>query len=281
MSRTFVDPDFEPRVADWLEADPDTAPAAVLATVVAAFPLIRQRPASRVPRRLQTMNRFVYLGAAAAIVVAAGLGGVALTSRGIGLAPTPTATPAPSATSAPVSPSASPISMTDWVTRGMTIAGASAAVPPSWARIPATQSWQYPSTHADEADNNAEVFHTDDPDVTYSVASQGLPDGVTYDSWVAAYRQPVVDELGERCFPAQTAWVPVTIDGRPGGRYSGCAYLEALVLADNRVYVITLSDASFLGLAPEAIEAKHLALFEALLSTVKLYPSAALDATSP
>ena len=78
MSRTYFDPDFEPRVADWLEADPDLAPAPVLSTVLAAFPSIPQRRVSRVPWRFQTMNRFALFGAAAAIVVAVGLGGLAL-----------------------------------------------------------------------------------------------------------------------------------------------------------------------------------------------------------
>ena len=40
MSRYPIDPDFEPRIADWLEADPDIAPAPVLSTVLAAFPSI-------------------------------------------------------------------------------------------------------------------------------------------------------------------------------------------------------------------------------------------------
>ena len=69
MSRYPMDPDFEPRIADWLEADPDLAPAPVLSTVLAAFPSIPQRRASRVPWRFQTMNRFALFGAAAAIVV--------------------------------------------------------------------------------------------------------------------------------------------------------------------------------------------------------------------
>ena len=56
MSRYPTDPDFEPRVADWLEADPDLAPAPVLSTVLAAFPSIPQRRASRVPWRFQSMS---------------------------------------------------------------------------------------------------------------------------------------------------------------------------------------------------------------------------------
>ena len=77
MSRTPADPDFEPRIADWLEDDPDHAPAAVLGTVLAAFPSIPQRRASRVPWRFQPMNRFALVGAAAAVVAAVGVGGAA------------------------------------------------------------------------------------------------------------------------------------------------------------------------------------------------------------
>lgn len=62
---------FDPRVADWLEDDPDTAPGQVLETVLAAIPSIPQRRAMRLPRRLLIMNRFAYLAAAAAAVVVA------------------------------------------------------------------------------------------------------------------------------------------------------------------------------------------------------------------
>jgi N-acetylneuraminic acid mutarotase len=73
------DPGFDPRVADWLEADPSVAPDPVLETVLAAFPSIPQRRASRLPRRFPIMNRFAYLAAAAATaaiaVVAIAVGG--------------------------------------------------------------------------------------------------------------------------------------------------------------------------------------------------------------
>ena len=46
MTRAFIDPDFEPGVAAWLEEDPNDAPPAVLNTVLAAFPSIPQRRAS-------------------------------------------------------------------------------------------------------------------------------------------------------------------------------------------------------------------------------------------
>lgn len=96
------DPGFEPRIAGWLEADPDQAPREVLVTVLAAYPSIPQRHAPRVPWRFQPMNRFVSMGAAAAIVVAVSLGGVLLASRGSGPGVgTQPPTPAPTATSAP------------------------------------------------------------------------------------------------------------------------------------------------------------------------------------
>ena len=42
-----LDPTFDQRLADWLEDDPSTAPREVLGTVLAAFPSIDQRRATR------------------------------------------------------------------------------------------------------------------------------------------------------------------------------------------------------------------------------------------
>ncbi len=108
MNRT-PSPDFEPRVADWLEDDPDHAPAAVLATVVAAFPSIPQRRASRVPWRYPPMSRFALIGAAAATIVVVGIGGVMLASRPSGpdvgagpiVSPAPSPSPTPGASPSP------------------------------------------------------------------------------------------------------------------------------------------------------------------------------------
>ena len=76
MSRMPADPDFEPRVADWLEDDPDSAPGAVLATVLAAFPSIPQRRASRVPWRFPSMSTFAKVAVAAVAVIAVGTVGI-------------------------------------------------------------------------------------------------------------------------------------------------------------------------------------------------------------
>ena len=76
------DPGFDPRIADWLEADPVDAPGQVLETVLAAYPSIPQRRAMRLPRRFPIKSRFAYLAAAAtaAIAVTAVVGGGLLSS---------------------------------------------------------------------------------------------------------------------------------------------------------------------------------------------------------
>jgi hypothetical protein len=102
MSRSD-EPLFDPRVADWLEDDPFTAPDQAVDVVLAAFPSIKQRRALRVPWRFSRMNAQLRLGlAAAAVVVAVGGGIFLLAPRsappGFG-APAATATPTAAPTS--------------------------------------------------------------------------------------------------------------------------------------------------------------------------------------
>ena len=105
------DPGFDPRVADWLEADPDAAPEAVLDTVLAAFPSIPQRRSARLRWRPPTMNRFAYLAAATATIavsiVAVAAGGLFTVTRPTVVASaTPTGTallsPSPSLAASPL-----------------------------------------------------------------------------------------------------------------------------------------------------------------------------------
>ena len=72
----FDDPLFDPRLADWLEEDPNTAPDQALDVVLASFPSINQRRAVRVPWRNRSMSSTLRLGLAAAVVVAATVGGL-------------------------------------------------------------------------------------------------------------------------------------------------------------------------------------------------------------
>jgi hypothetical protein len=67
-----MDQDFDLRVADWLEDDPDQAPPAVLATVLAAVPSIDQRPGA--PRWFERpIARSLPIAAAAILLLAAGV----------------------------------------------------------------------------------------------------------------------------------------------------------------------------------------------------------------
>ena len=118
MTRHAISPDFDPRIAEWLEEDPDQAPAPVLDTVLAAFPSIPQRRAPRVPWRFNTMT----LSARVVVAVVVGVliigvafyvlrpGGTNLGSAA-GQSPTPAPMPTALVTSGPtptVSPAPSP-----------------------------------------------------------------------------------------------------------------------------------------------------------------------------
>jgi dipeptidyl aminopeptidase/acylaminoacyl peptidase len=102
---TRLDPGFDARIADWLEADPDTAPRQVLDTVLAAVPSISQRRPSWLPWRTQPMNRLLLAGAAIAALFAVGVFGMQLTSNPgplVGSSPSPGSS---ASSGAPPSPS--------------------------------------------------------------------------------------------------------------------------------------------------------------------------------
>jgi hypothetical protein len=94
MSRT-PDPGFDPRIADWLEADPVVAPPDVLRTVVSALPSIPQRRAVRLPSRSSPVFRLAFLIGAAALLTAAVAGIAFVGSQPRIQPPSPTATPRP------------------------------------------------------------------------------------------------------------------------------------------------------------------------------------------
>src|SRR5262245_4295017 len=113
MNRNFdptVDADFEPRVADWLEADPAFAPGGTLDTVLAAVPSIPQRRALRVPWRLPPMFTPARVVLVAALGVALVSGALLFTHRPaqptVGTEPTaaPSSSPTQPASTAPSGP---------------------------------------------------------------------------------------------------------------------------------------------------------------------------------
>ena len=97
------DPGFDPRIADWLEADPDHAPPEVLRTVESALPSIPQRRVLRLPWRTLPMNKLVPIGATILLLAALGAGAVAVGSRPATTSPTPAPT-APAAVEASAPP---------------------------------------------------------------------------------------------------------------------------------------------------------------------------------
>ena len=103
MSRGSMNPGFDQRIADWLEDDQSEAPEAVLTTVLAAFPSIPQRRATRAPWRFPSMSLSARLVAAAIAVAIVAVGGaIILGPRGGNVASTPSPTPS-------VAPSPSPL----------------------------------------------------------------------------------------------------------------------------------------------------------------------------
>lgn len=92
MNRS-TDFDFDQRIADWLEEDPQQAPRAALDTVLAAYPSIPQRPAWRAPWRTITVTTPMRLAAAAILGVLALGGAIYLGAGGRGVVPAPSASP--------------------------------------------------------------------------------------------------------------------------------------------------------------------------------------------
>ena len=103
-----LDPGFDPRIADWLETDPDTAPRETLDTVLAALPSIPQRRAIRAPWRFPYM--FTPARAAVAAVLGVALVGGALLLLQRSQQPSVGVQPSPSP-SASLSTSAPPLGL--------------------------------------------------------------------------------------------------------------------------------------------------------------------------
>ena len=101
MNRS-TETDFDPRIADWLEDDPNLAPRQAIETVLAAYPSIPQRRPMGLPRRLTTMTMPIRLATAAVVGVLA-VGGAYYLSQpaqpAVGPpAPTSSASPSPAPT---------------------------------------------------------------------------------------------------------------------------------------------------------------------------------------
>jgi hypothetical protein len=284
MSRRSTSAEFDPRIADWLEDDPDHAPETVLTTVLAAFPSIPQRRTLRVPWRTRPMtltNRLLAGAAALAVVVIAGtfiLRPAASPSAGGG--PTPSLPPAASGgASAPSSSSSAAASASSVAVPALTQPfsskrhGYSISIPANWTVKAATVPWPAGVQAASPPDPMLDVFaDPSDPTRSLVVVSQPLANGRTPAAWLAAY-EASAPNLPAVCWPAPDQMEQATINRQPAwihGGLSNCTFTEAVTFAGSRVYEVT---AYFpFGLAPI-----DRTLFDAVLATVGFEPAAADD----
>ena len=246
------DPGFEPRIADWLETDPDRAPREVLATVLAAHPSIPQRRAMGVPWRFQTMNRFVLLGATAALVAVVGLGGVLLAGRGPSPAHTPPPSPSPTVQPSVVAPSPSgPLGFDVPYTSDRY--GYALRHPSTWEEHPGTVD-NAPDTLPSVDENRADFFGDTMSGhglmVTSAPASVQRPDLASWSDFVgqeAARRYGDYMELPTCAKPTRT----LTVDGEPAVEHDFiCAnhsFMWVAAVHDGRQYQIIWLDDGGLG----------------------------------
>jgi len=236
MTRLAASPDFDPRVADWLEGDPDGAPEQVLQTVLAAFPSIPQRHASSVPWRSTQMNRYS-LGMAAAVSVVLIGGALLLLKPSQGTIGGPSPAPSTLATSAPsVVPPLGALDRTFTSTHhGYTI-----KYPTGWTIVPSDSPW-IPGTTTLWGDPALDVLTG--YGVRLVASSQPLAAGDTPELWLSRY-------CGCPDFAAE--WTPISIGGQPGfvtldgvpalpGTIKpGGPIFDAVVVVNRRGYEFTL-----------------------------------------
>jgi hypothetical protein len=251
MTRQIPSPDFDPRIADWLESDPDDAPDLVLETILAAFSSIPQRRASRVPWRSFPMNRLALLGAAAAVVVVIGAALVLFrppTAVVGGPSPSPfLASPSGLSASTPPSASVAGLGLLDasWVSHRH---GYSIGYPGTWTATPASADWRQGkrTLWGDPAlDTLAGT------DARFVAASQPLAGGKSADDWYTDY---CVINGGSSldCGSATSRWQPIQIGGvsgyldsdgehsPPNGIAADGIVFDAVVVSGGRGYEFTL-----------------------------------------
>ena len=197
-------PEFDQRIADWLEVDPRLAPPSVMSTVLAALPSIPQaRRGLLAPRRFSQMTRSMGAAAAVAIVAIVGVGVLAFNALlpGIGQ---PTQAPSPSASAG--------ASATTSVPFTSPLYGYTVDVPDGWVVTAATVPWLDGTTCC--AGTSRDSFESPvslSPDFDgVLVAVQRVPDGLTTDDWLV--QQAHQQESSDRdCKGLVEDWTDATV----------------------------------------------------------------------
>jgi hypothetical protein len=182
--------------------------------------------------------------------------------------PLSSTSPSPSPTPTPV-PTPRPLDTSVWRPFVSPHYGLTVSAPADWTTKPATIAWDLDQ---DQLHQYAPMDLLESPDGAKPFAAYGMviPQGMTSDEFIEAYRAPNVNR-DPYCFPPPSTWEHVLIDGHIAGLIDTCYYTEAIVIVDHRVYIFT----GFTGLAVDR------ELFDLLLSTVRLDPSAANPSFAP
>ena len=255
MNRLTPSPEFDPRISDWLESDPDDAPPEVLDTVLAAFPSIPQRRARRVPWRFSAMNRFAQLGVAAAIVVLVVGAAALLMKPGGNVGATPSRLPST------VAPSPSALAAgnleKDFVSDRY---GYAVSYFPPWTVVPATKTWLPGLENRWNTGYNDELRGSD---IRFSGASQRLGASQTEGAWLAAY--------AGGADPA--TWPTIQVGGATGRLDAdGVPAAGGTIMPGGRMFdVVAIKD----GVASNFNMDGNVdrATFDAVLSSIRLTPS--------
>jgi len=236
------EPLFEPRIADWLEDDPYTAPDQALDVVLAAFPSIKQRRAWRVPWRVQGMTTPLRLGLTAAAVGALAIGSLLFVNRGPSGpggpgGPTSSATPGSAASPSP-SPSSALLDTSSWPTYESARYGFSIGRPADWTERPAERDWTVATDAADWLSAAQESFIAAAGDVRLSAWSVAVEPGTSAQAWIQSYCVAAAAP-GQDCSGYQDGAVPVSIDGHPGVLITKSGFDHPVfVLNGERMYVV-------------------------------------------
>jgi hypothetical protein len=232
MTRS-IDPLFDPRLADWLEEDESTAPEQTLEIVLASFPSIKQRRAVRVPWRNRDMTSTLRLGLAAAVVVAATLGGLYFLSSRTGPSVAAPET-SPPAQSAPPSAAANRTTFTS------TQYGYSVEYPTPYAAVPATEAWTGDGQIGPE-EPWADRFFAPNSTTFVLIAALPRPEGATDDEFEMDYMQHVAGRAP--CAVPLDAWTDATVGDAQAQRAEfecrGSQGVELIWVAGDTGYVIS------------------------------------------
>lgn len=259
----------EERISRWLteEAQGELPDWVLRDAFVRTRPLrqARSRPVWRFFEMPRSM-RLVAVGAAAIALLAIGL------ILGVGGGPRPVSQPTPSPSAGPSATASASIDTTGWSSFTSSRHGFTIRYSATWTVTPATAPWpvgQAPSPPSPELD-----LFTDPAGslLNFVVISQPLAGGTTPDVWLTAYEKSV-PSMPAACWPAPAGMEQSTVSGQAAWVHGGlapCGFTEAVTFAGGRVYELT----AYFTLGATPVDR---ALFDALLASVTLNPSAADD----